>query len=321
MRVPTWQTMGSMPKAIDIPVPDQSGRIAVVTGASDGIGFHIAARLARAGAEIVMPVRNPVKGAAAAHRIHQEVPGARVDVRALDLSSLESVADLAVGLVREGRPIDVLVNNAGIMTPPRRQMTREGFELQLATNHLGHFALTVRLLPLLRAAGATVTTQVSVAARRGEVAWDDISWEGGYDPMAAYSSSKIAMGLFAMELHRRSEAEGWGVRSTLSHPGVTPTNLLAAHPEMGRPRATPQIRLIRLLSRLGVAGTPEVAALSAVHAATSPGARSGTMYGPSRFGHISGPPAEQRVFRPLQSPEDGHRIWTLSERLAGVSVH
>jgi NAD(P)-dependent dehydrogenase (short-subunit alcohol dehydrogenase family) len=307
-----------MPKEIDIPVPDQSGSLAVVTGASDGIGVHIATRLARAGADLVIPVRNADKGAAAAERIRRTSPGARIDVRALDLSSLESVADLADGLVAEGRPIDVLVNNAGIMTPPTRRTTREGYELQLGTNHLGHFALTLRLLPLLRAARATVTTQVSVAARRGSVAWDDIGWEDGYDAMRAYTSSKIALGLFAMELHRRSTAEGWGVRSTLSHPGVTPTNLLAAQPGMGRPEPTPQIRLIRLMSRLGVAGTPESAALAAVLAATGPDVRGGHLYGPSRFGHISGPPAEQEVFRPLRSAEDGRRIWALSERLTDV---
>lgn len=307
-----------MPKPIDIPVPDQSGTLAVVTGASDGIGLRIAARLARAGAEVIMPVRGQEKGRAAAERIRQEVPGAAIDVRALDLSSLESVAELAVGLQRDGRPIGILVNNAGIMTPPTRQTSRDGFELQLATNHLGHAALTLRLLPLLRSGGARVVTQVSVAARSGEVAWDDIDWEERYDAMKAYSSSKIALGLFGMELHRRSEAGGWGLRSTLSHPGVTPTNLLAAQPGMGRPKATPQIRLIRLLSRLGVAGTPSSAALAAVMAATDPGAQGGHMYGPSRFGHISGPPAEQAVFAPLRSPEDGRRVWDLSERLAGV---
>lgn len=309
-----------MSKAIDIPVPDQTGRLAVVTGASDGIGFHIAARLARAGAEVVVPVRDRAKGEAASGRIREEVPGARVDVRDLDLSSPASVAAFADGLAADHERIDVLVANAGIMTPPTRRVTPEGVELQLATNHLGHAALILRLLPQLRAAGATVTTQVSVAARSGAVAWDDISWADRYDAMGAYRSSKIAGGLFAVELQRRSEAEGWGIRSTLAHPGVTPTNLLAAHPEMGRPRATPQIRLIRLLSRLGVAGTPASAALPAVLAATSPDAQGGHLYGPSRFGHISGPPAEQELFAPLRSAEDARRLWALTERLTGVTA-
>lgn len=310
-----------MPKNIDIAVPDLTGRLALVTGASDGIGLEIAQRLARAGAEVIMPVRTPAKGRAAAERIREHVPGARLDVRALDLSSLASVAALADDLLREGRPLHVQVNNAGVMTPPTRQASADGFELQLATNHLGHFALTGRLLPLLRAGRAHVTSQVSVAADQHAVAWDDIGWERGYHPMRAYSSSKIALGLFAMELHRRSTQEGWGIRSNLSHPGVSPTNLLAAQPQMGRPRDTVQVRLIRALSRRGIlVGTPQSAALPAVYAATSPEAHGGRLYGPRGLGHLGGAPAEQALYSRLRSPEDGRRIWELSERQVGVSV-
>ncbi|TDC52748.1 SDR family NAD(P)-dependent oxidoreductase [Jiangella ureilytica] len=310
-----------MPKTIDIDVPDLSGRLALVTGASDGIGFHIAARLARAGAEVVMPVRNRAKGQAAAQRIRERTPAAELDVRTLDLSSLASVSGLAGELLREGRPIDILINNAGVMTPPTRQVTEDGFELQFATNHLGHFALTVHLLPLLRAGKAHVTTQVSVAANQNAVHWDDLGWERGYHAGRSYSSSKIAVGLFAMELHRRAEAEGWGIRSNLSHPGISPTNLLAAQPAMGRSRDTTGVRLIRVLSRLGVlAGTAESAALPAVYAATSPDAEAGHFYGPSGFMHLSGPPAEQEPYSRLRSPEDGQRIWALSERLTGVTI-
>lgn len=310
-----------MPKAIDIPVPDLTGQLALVTGASDGIGLRIAGRLARAGAEVVMPVRDRAKGEVAARRIRERVPHAVLDVRSLDLASLSSVADLAGEMVAEGRPVEILINNAGVMTPPTRQVTRDGFELQLATNHLGHVALTARLLPLLRAGGAHVTTQVSVAAARSAVRWEDIGWEQGYHPMRAYGSSKVALGLFGMDLHRRSEAEGWGIRSNLSHPGITPTNLLSAQPGMGRPRDTPQVRLIRLLSRRGIlVGTPESAALPAVYAATSPEAEGGRLYGPDGFQHIGGAPAEQALYPSLQSPEDGQRMWELSERLVGVRV-
>ena len=310
-----------MPKSIDIPVPDLSGRLALVTGASDGIGWHIAARLARAGAEVVMPVRNQAKGQAAAQRIRERTPAAKLDVRTLDLSELASVADAATELLREGRPIDILINNAGVMTPPTRQVTEDGFELQFATNHLGHFALTARLLPLLQTARAHVTTQVSVAANENAVHWDDIGWEQGYNARKSYSSSKIAAGLFAMELHRRSAQEGWGIRSNLSHPGISPTNLLAAQPGMGRPRDTTGVRLIRVLSRLGIlAGTAESAALPAVYAATSPDADGGRFYGPNGFMHLSGAPAEQELYSRLRSPEDGQRIWALSERLTGVTI-
>lgn len=156
-------------------VPDLRGKRTLVTGASDGIGFVIASRLAEAGAEVVMPVRTAAKGDAAADRIRTATGNANVSTRALDPSSLDSVADLAAQLVQEGRPIDVLVNNAGVMTPPSRQVTADGFELQLGTNHLGHFALTLALLPLLTQGRARVTHQTSIAARRGEVLWDDLN--------------------------------------------------------------------------------------------------------------------------------------------------
>jgi NAD(P)-dependent dehydrogenase (short-subunit alcohol dehydrogenase family) len=309
-----------MAKQLDIPVPDLDGQVALVTGASDGIGFHIAARLARAGAEVVMPVRNRDKGDAAAGRIRDAVPGARIEVRRLDLSSLASVQTFADELLGEGRPLDIQINNAGVMRPPTRQATEDGIELQLATNHLGHVALTLRLLPLLRAGRARITTQVSVAAARGAVNWDDINWERDYDAMKAYASSKVAVGLFGMDLHHRSTDGDWGIRSNLSHPGVSPTNLLSAQPGLGRPKDTMSVRVIRALSRLGVAGTPASAALSAVHAATSPDASSGRLYGPGGLGHLSGPPAEQELYPSLRSPQDALRIRDLSEQLCGVTV-
>lgn len=310
-----------MPESLDINVPDLSGKLALVTGASDGVGLEIAARLARAGADILMPVRNPQKGEAAAARIRQRTPAAGIRVLSLDLASLDSVAALAAELRTEGRPIDLLIANAGVMTPPTRQVTRDGFELQLGTNHLGHFALVAQALPLLIEAKARVTSQVSVAADQGAVNWEDPNWEDGYDAMKAYSSSKIAFGLFARELQRRSDAAGWGIRSTLSHPGITPTNLLAAQPGMGRPTDTTAVKLIRAMSRRGIlVGTPSSAALSAVYAATSPDARGGRLYGPKGFRHLSGLPAEQPVYSRLRSEADARRVWELSEQLTGVRV-
>ena len=232
-----------MPKPTDIHVPDLTGKLAIVTGASDGVGFEIAARLARAGAEIAMPVRNREKGEDAAQRIRERTSRAGIRIHDLDLSSLESVAGFSDELLADGRPIDILINNAGVMSPPTRRLTGDGFELQFATNHLGHFALVAHLLPLLQAGKAHVTSQVSIAADQGAVNWDDLTWEHGYNPMKAYSSSKIAFGLFAMELHRRSDAGGWGIQSNLSHPGITPTNLLAAQPGMGRPDDTSAVQV------------------------------------------------------------------------------
>jgi len=309
-----------MPRTIDIPVRDLTGERMLVTGGSDGIGLHLVERLARAGADVVMPVRNRAKGEAAARAIRATVPAARLDVRELDLASQASIARLADKLLAEDRPLHALVHNAGVMTPPTRRVTEDGFELQLATNHLGPVALTTRLLPLLRSSRARVVTQISIAANQGAVAWDDLQWERRYDAMAAYSSSKIAVGLFATELERRSAAHGWGITSLLSHPGVAPTNLLAAQPGMGRPRQTASHRVVTLLSRLGVVGTAQSAALPAVYAATSPDARGGHLYGPSGFQHVGGAPGEQPVYSRLTSPLEAARVWDLSLRLVGVRV-
>jgi len=304
----------------DITVPGLSGRLAVVTGASDGVGVVLATRLAAAGAEVIMPVRNPRKGEAAIAKIKQRYPEAAVSLRRLDLSSLESVAALGATLVGENRPIDILINNAGVMTPPERQTTADGFELQFGSNHLGHFALVSHLLPLLRAGRARVTSQISVAANQRSINWDDLNWEKSYSGGGAYSQSKIAFGLFGLELHRRSEAGGWGITSNLAHPGVAPTNLLAARPEVGRAKDTAGVRVIRALSRSGILlGTVESAALPALFAATSPDARGARLYGPSGPGHLGGAPAEQDVYSRLRSLDDAARIWSRSEELTGTS--
>ncbi|GLY75312.1 SDR family oxidoreductase [Actinoallomurus iriomotensis] len=308
-----------MSRSIDIAIPDLSGKLAVITGASDGIGFVIATRLVEAGAEVIMPVRNTVKGEKAADRIRGLVPGAKITTRALDLSSLDSVAALADRLVSEGRPIDILINNAGVMTPPSHQVTKDGFELQFGTNHLGHFALTQGLLPLLREGKARVTHQTSVAARSGAINWDDLNWENGYDARKAYSQSKIAVGLFARELDARSKAAGWGITSNLAHPGISPTNLLSAQPGMGRQKDTGSVRLIRALSRMGIlVGTVDTAALPALLAATGPDAQGGQFYGPKGRGDLGGAPARQEPWAPLRGMDDAGRLWEASERLVGV---
>ncbi|MFC4242672.1 SDR family oxidoreductase [Gryllotalpicola reticulitermitis] len=306
-----------MPSPTDISIPDLTGKLAVVTGASDGIGQVIATRLAQAGADVVMPVRSAAKGESAAARIRAQAPKAKVTTAGLDLSSLDSVAALVDQLNAEGRPIDILINNAGVMTPPSRQETKDGFELQFGTNHLGHFALTLGLLPLLKAARARVTHQTSIAARSGEINWADLNWRDSYTAMKAYSQSKIAVALFARELDDRSRAGGWGISSNLSHPGVSPTNLLAAQPGMGRQRDTGGRRLIRVLSRLGIAGSVASAALPAVMAATDPAAHGDQFYGPKRT--MAGPPVVLgQLWAPMRSLDDAHRLWQESERLVGV---
>ncbi|MCP2637635.1 SDR family oxidoreductase [Microbacterium sp. HD4P20] len=307
-----------MTRTPGIRIPDLNGRLAVVTGASDGIGQVIASRLALAGAEVIMPVRTPAKGEAAADGIRRQAPDAAVSTRALDLSSLQSVAALVDTLRSEGRPIDILINNAGVMTPPNRQLTKDGFELQFGTNHLGHFALTLGLLPLLRQGRARVTHQTSIAARSGGINWNDLNWEKTYDGMKAYTQSKIAVALFARELDARSRHEGWGITSNLSHPGVSPTNLLAAQPSLGRPREVGGRRVIRMLSRLGVSGTVESAALPALMAATDPQALGDEFYGPKRL--IGGPPARRQLWAPMTAMDDARRLWDESERLVGAQI-
>ena len=308
-----------MPRTIDIDLPDLTGRRALVTGGSDGIGLRIATRLARAGADLVLPVRNPAKGEAAVATIRAAVPGASVALHELDLSSLASVAALGEDLTAAGDPIHLLIGNAGVMTPPARQTTADGFELQFGTNHLGHVALVAHLLPLLRAGSARVVTQVSVAANQGAVNWDDPNWENSYDGMRAYSHSKIAYGLFGLELDRRSRAHGWGITANLSHPGIAPTSLLSARAELGRERETAGRRMIGFLSRRGLlVGTPDSAALPAVLAATVP--ESGRFFGPQGPGNAGGAPGEQKLYSRLRSEDDAARMWALSHELIGVPV-
>lgn len=312
------ETVDGMTRRIDLALPDLTGRRALVTGGSDGIGLRIATRLARAGADLMLPVRNAAKGEAAATAIRAEAPDASIALHDLDLSSLDSVASLGEQLVAAGDPIHLLIGNAGVMTPPTRQTTADGFELQFGTNHLGHVALVARLLPLLRAGNARVVTQVSVAANQGAVLWNDPNSEASYDGMRAYSHSKIAYGLFGLELDRRSRAHGWGITANLSHPGIAPTSLLSARAELGRERETAGRRMIGFLSRRGLlVGTPDSAALPALLAATAP--ESGRFYGPQGPGNAGGAPGEQRLYSRLRSEADAARMWDLSLAMAGVS--
>lgn len=304
-------------RTYDLALPDLTGRRAVVTGASDGIGLGIAAGLAGAGAEVIMPVRNAAKGDAAADAIRARHPQAKLSLEALDLSSLASVGALGAKLRAEGSPIHLLANNAGVMTPPDLQRTADGFELQFGTNHLGHFALTGHLLPLLRAGRARVTSQTSVAARGGSINWADLNWERSYDGMAAYRQSKIAVGLFGLELVRRSAAGSWGITSTIAHPGVAPTSLLAARPEVGRDTDTTEVRMIRWLSARGLlVGTPETARLPALQAVTA--TEPSVFYGPQWPGSAGGPPGPQKLWKPLRDSANARRLWDVSEQLTGV---
>ncbi|MBV8860800.1 MAG: SDR family oxidoreductase [Mycobacterium sp.] len=303
-------------------VPDLSGTLAVVTGANSGLGFGLAKRLAMAGADVVMAIRNQAKGEAAIDKIRTDVPDAKLTIKRLDLSSLSSVAALGEELIAEGRPIDILINNAGVMTPPRRQQTDDGFELQFGANHLGHFALVGRLLPLLHAVpSARVVTVSSLAAGQRTIDFADANAQHGYKPMRSYGISKLAQLMFAMELDRRSRTAGWGVTSNAAHPGLSKTNLLSGQ-SYGGSGPTLQARLARLSWRLlpfmwldvdeGIKPT--------LYAAVSPNARGGAYYGPrGLYETVRGGVTFAHIPRPARGDADNDRLWRLSEQLTGVT--
>lgn len=293
-------------------IPPQNGRSAVVTGAG-GLGFEDALALARAGGDVIIAGRNPEKGAAAVARIRAHVPSATVRFEPLDLANLKSVREFGERLRGQRDGLDLLINNAGVMTPPRRLETADGFELQFGTNYLGHFALTAQLLPLLRNGGnARVVTVSSVAARQGAIDFDDLNAIARYSPMAVYGQSKLACLMFALELQRRSEAGGWGVSSFAAHPGVSRTDLL--HNAPGRWSATGLLRsLMWFLFQPAWQG-----ALPTLFAATSPLARAGAYYGPDGMGEIRGHPAEAKAPRRALDAELSARLWNVSKDLTGA---
>ena len=297
-------------------VPDQTGRLAVVTGANSGIGREAARRLAAAGARVVLAVRTPAKGERARDEILAAHPGAELTVRRLDLADLASVREFADGL---DEPLHLLVNNAGVMTPPRRLTTADGFELQLGSNYLGPFALTVRLLPLLLAADRPrVTTMSSGVAVAGRIRFDDLQWERRrYRSGLAYAQSKLADLLFAQQLARLATARGWALTSTAAHPGYTRTNLQTAGASLGsdRTRHTPGTQLGFLPSQEVGPGTEPL-----LTAATDPAAPNGSYWGPGGRLHLVGPTAPARIPRRARDAAVAARLWTVSEHLTGVTL-
>ena len=223
-------------------VPDQAGKLVVVTGANSGTGREATRRLAGAGAHVVMAVRTVAKGEQAREEILADHPGARLEVRRIDLADLASVGEFADGLIADGTPVDVLINNAGVMAPPTRMTTADGFELQFGSNFLGPFALTMRLLPLVLAAPAPrVVTMSSGVASYGRIRFDDLQWKRGYRPNLAYAQSKLADLMLTLHLADLAARHGWNLMSNAAHPGFTRTNLQTAGASLGRdaPKRTP----------------------------------------------------------------------------------
>ncbi len=298
-------------------IPSQNGRLAVVTGATGGLGYEKALALAAAGAELVLAGRNERKGTHALARLRATHPGATVRFERLDLASLASVAAFAQQMLDAGRGIDLLVNNAGVMAPPERQLTIDGFELQFATNYLGHFALTARLLPLLRLVpGARVVNVSSLAANLDSIDFNDLQSELTYVPFQTYGMTKLALLMFAVELQRRSEAAGWGIDGITAHPGYARTDIISNGPaSRGLLRALWRITKPLLLP---LSPAAERAALPILFAATSPDAHGGGFYGPTGWRELKGPPGTAKMPAQALDGSVAALLWETSERLAGV---
>jgi NAD(P)-dependent dehydrogenase (short-subunit alcohol dehydrogenase family) len=296
-------------------MPSQRGRSAVVTGAG-GLGYETALALARSGAEVILAGRSPDKGAQAMTQIRAAAPDANLAFELLDLASLASVEAFAGRIAQSRGSLDLLVNNAGVMALPSRKTTADGFEMQLGTNHLGHFALTGRLLPMLRKAPAPRVVNVSsVAHRNGKIAFDDLQSERRYTPFAAYSQSKMANLLFTLELQRRSEAAGWGVTSNSAHPGYAYTDLIQNGPGADSFLNKFDARFAhRLVGHSAAAG-----ALPLLYAATAPAATGGSYTGPGGFMELQGAPKPAKVAPYARNQQVAGRLWAASEALTGVT--
>ncbi|NNU36008.1 SDR family oxidoreductase [Rhizobium sophorae] len=295
-------------------IPPQHGRTAVVTG-TGGLGYEDALALARAGASVVIAGRNPRKGAEAVAAIKQAVPGGQVRFGEVDLANLASIAAFTEQLAQEQDSLDLLINNAGVMTPPTRRETADGFELQFGTNYLGHFALTRHLLPLLKEGrNSRVVTLGSIAARQGAINFNDLQAERGYKPGPVYSQSKLACIMFAFELSRRSKAAGWGVESLAAHPGVSRTDLLPNG--AGKTSAAGMARrFLPFLFQPVWQG-----ALPTLYAATDPAARDGAYYGPDRLGGTRGYPTEEKPPKQALDTAVAARLWETSLQLTNVTL-
>ncbi|WP_411829954.1 oxidoreductase [Pseudomonas frederiksbergensis] len=295
-------------------MPSQKGRIVLVTGGTSGMGYEDALALARAGAEVIIAARNPERGAEAIKRIREAVPDAKLQFESVDLANLSSVRGLAERLNQRLPRLDVLINNAAIMAPPERGTSADGFELQLATNYLGHFALTGLLVPLLRQSDdPRVVSLSSIAATRGAVNFDDLQAEQKYDPYAAYAQSKLAVLQWSFALQRRSDAQKWGIRSIAAHPGVAVTELVARGPgvnsEFGQ----------RWAKDREAYHSAAQGALPTLYAATAEQAVGGAYYGPTGDDEKRGPLGFAKTPPTATNEADAERLWATSERLTGVT--
>ena len=299
-------------------IPDQKGRTVMITGANSGLGLRSAEALAGAGAQVLLACRNPQKAADALAAVEACATAAAPSVISLDLADLSSVESAAAAVSDRVDHIDVLMNNAGVMAIPLRR-TADDFEMQFGTNHLGHFALTGRLLPLLLAAQhPRVVSTSSQAHRIGKMRWDDLHWRNRYSKWMAYGQSKLANLLFAFELDRRAKHEGAGLAAVAAHPGYASTHLQAVGSEMaGSPLMG---RTMNLGNRL-VAQTDAQGALPQLYAATMPDVRGGEYYGPNGPFEMRGSPKKVGCTHAARDTNAAKRLWEISEQETGVSYN
>jgi NAD(P)-dependent dehydrogenase (short-subunit alcohol dehydrogenase family) len=294
-------------------IPQRSDGLAIITGSTEGVGYEDALALSSSGWNVIMMGRNVQKGARSIAKIHQVNPQAKVSFEKIDLSDLSSIKAFASKMISRGQAIDLLINNAGVMTPPKRLETTDGFELQFGTNHIGHFALTAQLLPLLRkSANARVVTVSSIANRAGIINFNDLQSNFSYAPGKAYSQSKLANLIFALELQRQSEEHGWGIMSLASHPGISRTNLLITG--AGRWSVAGMARtLLPFLFQPSSQG-----ALPTLYAATDPEAKGGLYYGPNKMSETRGFPSIAKIPIQAENLEISLKLWEVSQNLAEV---
>tara|TARA_R100000908_G_scaffold21968_1_gene8752 strand:+ start:49404 stop:50417 length:1014 start_codon:yes stop_codon:yes gene_type:complete len=291
-------------------IPSQKGKIIIVTGANSGLGFGTTRELARKGGKVIMAVRSLDRGASAKEDIEKEIPSAQLELMELDLASLESVKSFASDFSQKYDRLDILINNAGLMMPEERQETEDGFEKQIGVNHLGHFALTNQLLPMLNETeDSRVVTISSMYGKTGyaSINWDDLHWEEEYDTTDAYSQSKFANQLFGLELARKLEEAGSGTISTMAHPGYTATNLQ---------------RHIGLMGKIGnklIAQDLDMGILPQLRAATDPDVENGEYLGPKGFMNMRGYPQTEEPNKKAKEPELSEKFWKLSEELTDTN--
>jgi NAD(P)-dependent dehydrogenase (short-subunit alcohol dehydrogenase family) len=298
-------------------MPDQHGRMALVTGANSGIGFHQVLELAREGAHVLLASRDADRGRVGRAAVWEAVPAASIELVQLDLADLDSVRRLAGEILDRGVGLDLLINNAGVMAVPRRRTTAQGFELQFGTNHLGHFALTGCLLPeLLQRPGSRVVTVSSINHRMGSIRLEDLQSEHGYRPWRAYNQSKLANALFTLELDRRLRAVGARTISVGAHPGYSRTELQYRGPRLGGGGMS---AMALGLATKFVAQPAEHGALPVLRAATDPEAHGGDYYGPAGLGELRGSPHKVRYAKKAHDAQLARRLWQASEFLTGVT--